>query len=225
MKALVLAIIAYLKTHNLFMIVTGDDVAITAGAHALSCTTDRFKAQDVGKAICIEGAGATGADLTTTIATFVDATHITVTAAAGTTVSDADMTYAADVYEAEDEDLEIVPTWILLPRVKPLICIGVKDGDIDSLDEELGLTYTWIGKARIAIWKEMTPDTTLTPSSEGGIHDMMEGLKTLLNNNKLSIADMETALVVKEGEVEWRASDVFSAHRKILHMRYQKFVA
>lgn len=62
-------------------------VAITSGAATVTGTTTSFSAADVGSDIIIKGAGAAGADLVTTVATFTSATSITTTANAGATVS------------------------------------------------------------------------------------------------------------------------------------------
>jgi hypothetical protein len=61
--------------------------AITSGGGALSTVTSLFTAADVGKVIVVLGAGTSGRDLVTTIATFTDATHVGLTANASTTVS------------------------------------------------------------------------------------------------------------------------------------------
>lgn len=49
--------------------------------------TSGFTAADVGKLILVRGAGAAGADLISTIATFIDIDHVTLDDAAGTSVS------------------------------------------------------------------------------------------------------------------------------------------
>jgi hypothetical protein len=65
------------------------DGAITSGSHNLACATSTpFKAADVGKPILVLHAAAAGiTTLVTTIATFVDSGHVTLTAAAGATVT------------------------------------------------------------------------------------------------------------------------------------------
>jgi len=63
------------------------DGAISTGSpHALSMVTATFLASDVGRAVWIDGALG-GAPLITTISAFTDSTHVTVTAAATSTVS------------------------------------------------------------------------------------------------------------------------------------------
>lgn len=62
-------------------------VSITSGQHALAAVGASFVSTDVGKQIIVQGAGTSGAYLTTTISAFTDATHVTLTAAAGTTVT------------------------------------------------------------------------------------------------------------------------------------------
>jgi len=66
------------------------DGAISSGSHALACTTSNpFHAADVGKLISVWGAGAAGGQLATTISGFTDAGHVTLTAAASTSVASA----------------------------------------------------------------------------------------------------------------------------------------
>lgn len=59
-------------------------VTITAGSPALRVNGAAFTTADVGKIIMVEGAGAAGAVLTTTILARIDATNITLTANAAT---------------------------------------------------------------------------------------------------------------------------------------------
>lgn len=61
--------------------------SITAASKNLTAGSSVFFLTDVGKYVRIPGAGASGSDLITTIATFTDATHVVLTAAAGTTVT------------------------------------------------------------------------------------------------------------------------------------------
>jgi hypothetical protein len=64
------------------------DAAITTATNALACATSTpFVSGDVGKAIIVMGAGASGVPLITTISGFTDSGHVTLTANAGTTVS------------------------------------------------------------------------------------------------------------------------------------------
>ena len=72
------------------------DGAISASSSALASTTATFTAGDVGKAIEVDGAAATGGNLITTIATFTDAHHVGLTASASTTVSGANVVYGTD---------------------------------------------------------------------------------------------------------------------------------
>lgn len=68
------------------------DGAMTASDPTLTSATISFSAGDVGKYVIVEGAGANGADLITTIASYTSATSVELTASASTTVSDADIT-------------------------------------------------------------------------------------------------------------------------------------
>ena len=68
---------------------TVDTGAITATDTTLTITDSLFVAADVGKAIHVAGAGAAGAALRTTIASFTGVNEVELTAAAGTSVSGA----------------------------------------------------------------------------------------------------------------------------------------
>ncbi len=67
-------------------------VTIGSGSSALTAVGATFTAADVGKYIMVPGAGATSRYLTTTIATFTDATHVGLAATASTAVNTASKT-------------------------------------------------------------------------------------------------------------------------------------
>lgn len=74
--------------------------AMTSASAVLTATTNvdwaGFVAADVGKLIRVAGAGVSGADLATTIASYQSATQVTLSVAASTTVSAATFSYATD---------------------------------------------------------------------------------------------------------------------------------
>lgn len=72
------------------------DSAMTNGSPNLGSATAAFVSGDVGKTICVGGAGVSGAPLVTTILTFTDATHVVLAAAASTTVTGAITHYGTD---------------------------------------------------------------------------------------------------------------------------------
>lgn len=76
------------------------DAAITATDKTLTSASDPFVAGDVGKVICVNGAGTAGAALVTTIASVTDAGEIELTAAAATTVSAAVAVFGSDNKDA-----------------------------------------------------------------------------------------------------------------------------
>lgn len=65
----------------------GSGVSINAGSQALTASTNQFDPNWVGAALTVPGAGASGADLKTSVYTYTDAQHVTLAAAASTTVS------------------------------------------------------------------------------------------------------------------------------------------
>lgn len=71
------------------------DGALTSGAAALTSASNQWVAADAGRAIIVRGAGASGADLVTTISAYTSAGAVTLAANAGTTVSGAECTWDA----------------------------------------------------------------------------------------------------------------------------------
>lgn len=67
--------------------------SIASGAGALTVADAAFTGDDVGKKIAIDGAGAAGAIYEGTISAVADATHVTVTPVAGTTVVGTTVSY------------------------------------------------------------------------------------------------------------------------------------
>jgi hypothetical protein len=72
------------------------DAFIASASHQLTSASAAFTAADVGKTMYVVGAGAAGADLFTTIATFTNATTVQLTATAGTTVTTKGAVYHTD---------------------------------------------------------------------------------------------------------------------------------
>lgn len=89
------------------------DGAITTGTTALACTTSTpFVLGDVGKAITIKGAGATGVtSFTTTITGFTDSGHVTIGSAAVTTVTAAQVMWGTDDSAAFKATSDAAVTW------------------------------------------------------------------------------------------------------------------
>lgn len=72
------------------------DANITSGSASLGCASSNdWQSQDAGRAIIVRGAGASGADLVTTISAYGSAGSVTLAASAGTTVSGAECTWDA----------------------------------------------------------------------------------------------------------------------------------
>lgn len=61
--------------------------SMTSGSGVLTVPRAVFRSTDVGRTITVRGAGASGVDLVTTISTYTSATQVTLTATAGTTVT------------------------------------------------------------------------------------------------------------------------------------------
>lgn len=85
------------------------DGAITNGAAILTSVTGTFTANDVGKTILVDGAGAAGGVLSTTIASYQSATQVTLTVNASTTVSGASYVYGTDDTTAIQNAIAAIP--------------------------------------------------------------------------------------------------------------------
>jgi hypothetical protein len=70
--------------------------SITAGSATLSCTTAPFATTDVGKTIYVQGAGASGASLSSTISSYNSANSVSLADSAGTSVSGNSIFWATD---------------------------------------------------------------------------------------------------------------------------------
>lgn len=70
--------------------------SVSAGSTAFTWSGGSFNAADAGKVITVQGAGASGAVLSTTIASVQSPEDATLTAAAGSTVASADFAYGSD---------------------------------------------------------------------------------------------------------------------------------
>lgn len=70
--------------------------SISASSSTFTASSSTFVAGDVGKVITVQGAAASGAVLSTTIASYTSATQVTLTAPAGTTVSNANFAFGTD---------------------------------------------------------------------------------------------------------------------------------
>ena len=73
------------------------DGAITSGTNVLNSATGAFTAGHVNSKIVVVGAGVAGANLQTTIATFVNPTQVTTTANASTTVTNATVAWGTSI--------------------------------------------------------------------------------------------------------------------------------
>jgi len=88
------------------------DGAITSGLAVLTSASGRFVAGDVGKLILVQFAGASSAQLLTTIASFQSSTQVTLTANAGTTATNAFVLWGSD-------DTASFTSWLAACQVIP----------------------------------------------------------------------------------------------------------
>jgi hypothetical protein len=90
------------------------DGAMTAASATLACATSTpFTADDVGKAISVKGAGASGVTtLVTTIAGFTDAGHVTLTDTAATSITGAIVIWGTDDTDAINAAVDAAETYL-----------------------------------------------------------------------------------------------------------------
>lgn len=93
------------------------DGAMTSSSAVLTSASASFSANDVGKLIVVAGAGATGGDLSTTILSRQSPTQVTLSATAGTTITNSYVTYGTDDTVAIQAGIDAV---IALSRSVPL---------------------------------------------------------------------------------------------------------
>lgn len=85
-----------------------------------------FETDIVGKAIYVKGAGASGADLLTTVATRISATQVTLAAAASTTVSNATVVWGTDDTQAIRDTIDAATAWALAGPMAAKVVFGAK---------------------------------------------------------------------------------------------------
>lgn len=115
------------------------DGAISSGDATFTSASATFTANDVGKVMHIEGAGASGGYLTTTIATFTSGTEVELTDNASTTVSGAvslygtdDTTFIQAAINAADENLGGT---VFIPNGNYIINGALQNGiGVDNID-------------------------------------------------------------------------------------------
>ncbi|HEX6376952.1 MAG TPA: hypothetical protein VFZ91_14665 [Allosphingosinicella sp.] len=86
------------------------DAAMTASSTTLTSASAPFTSADVGKPIVVGGAGASGAKLVSSIASFVSATEVTLANAAGTSVTNGGAVYGTDCSAALQAGLNALVT-------------------------------------------------------------------------------------------------------------------
>ncbi len=112
--------------------------SITATDKTLTSSTAIFAISDVGKNVRVPGAGAAGADLTTTIASFTSSIEVELTAAAGTTVSGVTSAFASADY-VESQYLKLTNFGFAVPATANIegIKVEVEGKSTSTLSESV----------------------------------------------------------------------------------------
>lgn len=110
------------------------DGAITSGSHTLTSASSTFAVSDIGKVIRVVGAGSTSSLLETTISAYISPTSVTLTVAAGTSVTGATFIYGTDdtasiqaaIIQGQNTGLQVkIPTGLYLVTVQLNITASV----------------------------------------------------------------------------------------------------
>lgn len=109
------------------------DAAVTSGAAALTSASNLWTSADAGRAIIVRGAGASGADLVTTIQTYTSAGAVTLAANAGTTVSGAECTWDARAADTMTSHAPWVEVQAYSQATRPAFTAGtIANGSVDN---------------------------------------------------------------------------------------------
>jgi hypothetical protein len=117
------------------------DAAIDSADNTLTSASNPWTSADVGSPIIVRGAGAAGADLVTTIASYTGAGEVELTDAAGTTVSDAECAWgcrAADTMASHAPWAEVTP---YSNATRPAFTPGtISGGSVDNSGSKAAFT-------------------------------------------------------------------------------------
>lgn len=109
------------------------DGAITASNAVLLSASNPFLAGDVGRSIIVRGAGASGADLVTTIQTFTNSGSVTLAANATTTVSGASVIWEARAADTMASHAPWVESAAYSQATRPAFTPGaISGGSVDN---------------------------------------------------------------------------------------------
>lgn len=125
---------------------------------------------------------------------------------------------AAGVYISIDADL--IPYGISLP------CVGIKDGAVEYEHETTEGTVEAMEVDYIVCYEAAPGDEAHEGGHEAladGILGLTANLRDALRDNDLGIADIETALPLRETDAHIWMSDDLLCMRKILTMQYTRY--
>ena len=171
------------------------DGAISSGTASLASASNPFVAADATRNVIVRGAGASGADLLTTIATYVSAGNVTLGVNAGTTVSNAPViwearaadTLAAHAPWAENSNYTNAtrPAW-----TPGTIAAGSVDNSASQATFSINTNNTLIGGLFLA-------DNNAVNGTTGTLYGMAPftsvGFRQLNNGDTLSVTATLTA--------------------------------
>lgn len=126
----------------------------------------------------------------------------------------------------QDADIFITPDENIIPVTANFPAIGLKDGPITRIVEEAENWEPHYTVFVIIYQLLTTGDTSIVGQANPlikGVLDIQEDIHTSLNDNKLSITDMELAYAGDENESETIGHEELVLQKKRLSYLYQKF--
>lgn len=167
------------------------DGAMTNGSATLTSATAAFTTADIGKVIQVKGAAATGVtSLVTTIQAFTNSTTVTLTAAAATTVTGAQVLWGSDDTAAIQAAINAATTWaransgaatVFFPGCTGFYCVGgalVTGGTtkgngqltlpiIPVAEKKVHLTFLGLSGGIVQHWLQQVPQLSAAVVSFG----------------------------------------------------------
>ncbi len=170
------------------------DGAITASAAILTSASAPFTSGDVGRAIIVRGAGASGADLVTTILSFTNSGSVTLAANASTTVTGASVIWEARAADTMSSHTPWVESAAYSQANRPAFTPGTISGG--SVDNSASQAQFSINANNTVIGGLFLSDNNTISGTTGTLYGMAPfsvSFRQLNNGDTLSVTATLTA--------------------------------
>lgn len=170
------------------------DGAITTSTAAFTSASNPFVAADVGRAIIVRGAGASGADLVTTISVFTNSGAVTLGGNAGTTVSGASAIWEARAADTMASHAPWVESAAYTQTTRPAFTPGSISGG--SVDNSASQAQFSINTNNTVIGGLFLTDNNVISGTTGTLYGMAPfsvSFRQLNNGDTLSVTATLTA--------------------------------